>query len=46
VIIENCEIFGFASNGINVTTAGSKIVVTHTNSSNNTGSGIAITSSR
>jgi hypothetical protein len=44
LIIENCEIFGFTGSGINVTTAGGKVFVSGTSSNNNTGSGIAITS--
>ncbi|HMF89078.1 MAG TPA: right-handed parallel beta-helix repeat-containing protein [Candidatus Angelobacter sp.] len=44
LIVEKCDIFGFTQNGIDVATAGGSVFVTQTNSSNNTGSGIAITS--
>src|SRR5258707_4276235 len=39
VIIQNCDIFGFNQNGINITTAGSKVTVDNTTSSNNAGNG-------
>jgi hypothetical protein len=44
LLIENCEIFGFTGNGINVTTAGGKVYVDGTRSANNGGSGISINS--
>jgi len=45
LLIQNCEIFGFTGNGINITSAGGKVFVDGTRSDNNGGSGIGITSS-
>src|SRR5437879_117017 len=44
LVIQNCDIFGFTQNGINVTTAGGKVVINGTSSRNNGGSGLAVTS--
>src|SRR5216684_6138434 len=44
LIIQNCDIFGFNQNGINITTAGGKVVVDGTTSRNNTQSGLAVNS--
>jgi hypothetical protein len=44
LVVQNCEIFGFTGNGINVTTAGGQVFVDGTTSRNNGGSGIAIAS--
>jgi len=44
LIIQNCDIFGFTQNGINITTAGGKVVVDGTTSRNNTQSGLAVNS--
>ncbi|MFI5103563.1 MAG: right-handed parallel beta-helix repeat-containing protein [Terriglobales bacterium] len=40
--VENCAIFGFTGNGINVTTAGSRVWVTDTDVTNNAGNGLSI----
>ncbi|MBZ5523431.1 MAG: right-handed parallel beta-helix repeat-containing protein [Acidobacteriia bacterium] len=45
LVIQNCDIFGFTQNGINITTAGGKVVVDGTTSRNNTASGLAVQSS-
>src|SRR5215831_2686403 len=34
--VENCDIFGFTTNGIDIATAGGQVFVTHTTSTNNT----------
>lgn len=44
LVIQNCDIFGFTQNGINITTAGGKVVVDGTTSRNNTSSGLAVQS--
>jgi hypothetical protein len=40
LIIENCNIFGFTNNGIDIASAGGQVHVINTTSSNNGGSGI------
>ncbi len=45
LIVQNCDIFGFTSNGINVISAGGKVYVDGTTSSNNGGSGLAVQAS-
>jgi hypothetical protein len=40
--VENCYIFGFTQNGINVATAGGKVFVTDTVVDNNTAAGLAV----
>jgi parallel beta helix pectate lyase-like protein len=42
--VENCYIFGFSNNGINVTTAGGQVFIEGTSSRNNGGSGLAVNS--
>ncbi|MBZ5534201.1 MAG: right-handed parallel beta-helix repeat-containing protein [Acidobacteriia bacterium] len=42
--IENCAIFGFTGNGINVATAGGRVWVTHTDVTSNTGHGLSVVS--
>jgi len=42
VIIQNCDIFGFNQNGINIGGAGMKVTVDNTTSSNNAGNGLNI----
>jgi hypothetical protein len=43
LVVENCDIFGFGSNAINVTTAGnSKLTITNTALFNNTGGGLQV----
>src|SRR6266700_8319621 len=42
LLIQNCEIFGFTGNGINITSAGGKVFVDGTRSDNNGGSGISV----
>lgn len=42
LIIQNCDIFGFNQNGINITSAGGKVTVDNTTSSNNAGNGLNI----
>src|SRR5258708_14608681 len=42
LIVQNCDIFGFNQNGINITTAGSKVTVDNTTSSNNAGNGLNV----
>lgn len=42
--IENCEIFGFNNNGIDIATAGGQVFVTGTTTTNNAASGIGINS--
>ena len=44
LIVENCNIFGFTTNGIDIVTAGGKVFVNHTSSNNNGGAGISIQS--
>src|SRR5258708_15363459 len=44
LIIQNCDIFGFNNNGINITSAGGKVTVDNTTSSNNAGNGLNIQS--
>ncbi len=44
LFVQNCEIFGFTKNGINVTTAGGKVFVRNTDATNNAGSGLAVQS--
>ncbi len=44
LFVQNCEIFGFTQNGINVTTAGGKVFVRNTDATNNAGSGLAVQS--
>src|SRR5215467_13001226 len=43
--VENCDIFGFTQNGIDIATAGGQVFVTHTTSTNNTVSGLNVNSS-
>src|SRR5215470_6822337 len=45
LIIESCDIFGFTNNGIDIATAGGKVVVDNTVVSNNSQSGLAVQSS-
>ena len=42
--IENCDIFGFTTHGIDIATAGGKVLVLNTVSSNNGGNGITVNS--
>jgi hypothetical protein len=42
LLIQNCEIFGFVSNGINITGNGSKVFVDGTRSDNNGGAGLVV----
>jgi hypothetical protein len=42
VVIQNCDIFGFVQNGINITTAGSKVTIDNTTSTNNAGNGVNV----
>jgi hypothetical protein len=42
LLIQNCEIFGFTQNGINITGAGSKVFVDGTRSDNNVGAGLVV----
>jgi len=42
--IENCYIFGFSNNGIDIATAGGQVFVEGTSSRNNGGSGLAVNS--
>ena len=42
--IENCDIFGFTTNGIDIATAGGKVLVLNTVSSNNGGNGLSVIS--
>ena len=47
VIVQNCDIFGFTQNGINVALgAAGKLVVTDTTVTNNTGLGISVATTR
>ncbi len=45
LIIQHCDIFGFNNNGINITTAGGKVVVDGTTSRNNAQAGLNVQSS-
>jgi len=42
--VENCDIFGFTTNGIDIATAGGKVLVLNTVSSNNGGNGLSVIS--
>ena len=42
--VENCDIFGFTTNGIDIATAGGKVLVLNTVSSNNGGNGLSVQS--
>jgi hypothetical protein len=42
LIVQNCEIFGFTQNGINITAGGSKVFVGNTNSNNNGQAGLVV----
>jgi len=42
LIIQNCDIFGFTQNGINIIAPGSKVTVDNTTSSNNAGNGLNV----
>ncbi len=44
LIVENCNIFGFTGNGINITSAGGKVSISGTSSNNNTSSGLNVSS--
>jgi hypothetical protein len=42
--VENCDIFGFTTNGIDIATAGGKVLILNTVTSNNGGNGINVNS--
>ena len=42
--VENCAVFGFTQNGINVTAASARVWVTNTDVTNNTGHGLSVVS--
>ncbi len=42
LLIQNCEIFGFTQNGINITGAGTKVFVDGTRSDNNGNAGLSV----
>jgi Right handed beta helix region len=42
--IENCAIFGFTQNGINIASAGGRVWITNTDVTNNTGHGVSVIS--
>jgi hypothetical protein len=42
LIVENCDIFGFTQNGINIATAGGQVVVNDTTADHNTAAGLAV----
>ena len=42
--VENCDIFGFTTNGIDIATAGGKALILNTVSSNNGGAGLSVIS--
>lgn len=44
LFVDNCNIFGFTTNGIDIASAGGKIFVNHTSSTNNGGAGISVQS--
>ncbi len=44
IMIQNCDIFGFSNNGINIATAGGQVAVEGTSSHNNGNSGLGINS--
>jgi hypothetical protein len=44
LVIENCDIFGFSNNGIDIATAGGKALILNTVSSNNGAAGISVES--
>ncbi|MGZ7094473.1 MAG: right-handed parallel beta-helix repeat-containing protein [Candidatus Angelobacter sp.] len=43
--IENCAIFGFTQNGINIASTGGRVWITNTDVNNNTGHGVSVVSS-
>src|SRR5882672_8174496 len=45
LVVQNCDIFGFTQNGINITTAGGKVIVDGTSSRNNAQAGLVVQSS-
>jgi hypothetical protein len=42
--VENCAIFGFTQNGINIAGTGGRVWITNTNVTNNTGHGVSVVS--
>jgi hypothetical protein len=42
--VENCAIFGFTQNGINIASTGGRVWITNTNVTNNTGHGVSVVS--
>jgi hypothetical protein len=44
LMVENCNIFGFTTNGIDIASAGGKVFVSGTSSNNNGGAGISVQS--
>jgi hypothetical protein len=44
LIVENCNIFGFTTNGIDIATAGGKVFIDNTTITNNGGNGVNVSS--